>query len=337
VLKALVNRCDIAFSFTNTSPMLVKDGRHKQQPAIFQCRDSDRDMLAKVSAKNWRALRFFIPASSMRGVFRSHMERIARSFSPEQPIVCNPFVEPQEPGAKEQHAETGCGYRAEGYADSCPICRLFGSTKHAGRIQFQDGNVTRPGNCVVTDQIAIDRFTGSAKDGALFQKVLLDNYTFATTIQVRNFELWQLGLLGYAFKDLKHGKIQIGAGKNLEHGYIKCDTASVKISVTYYGALANIPQDGSVQGLYERPVCGAEGYRFVPRPDKKGVPGLLLVPPNLDANEFEFAFEAENSEQFWRALAPTWNDALVQAEIFPSRVQTIAPSPGAQQTPAGGQ
>jgi len=335
MLKALVNRCDIKFRFTNTSPMLVKDGRHKQQPAIFQCRDSETEIREKVGGKNWSALRFFIPASSLRGVFRSHMERIARSFSPEEPMVCNPFVEPPEAGAKVQQAEVGCGYRAEGYADSCPICRLFGSTTHAGRIFFQDGNVATKGKCLVADQIAIDRFTGSAKDGALFQTVLLDHYAFETNIQVRNFELWQLGLLGYAFKDLKHGKIQMGAGKNLEHGYIQCDMPSVKISVTYYGASQRIPQDGSVQGLYERPISGAENYGFVTRPDKKGVAGLLAVPPRFDEGEFEFTFPAKDSDQFWRALTPTWNEAAGRRDIFPSRVQVVAAA-AAKQPPAGG-
>jgi len=325
MLKRLVNACEIEFEFVNTTPILVKDGRWQQPKgqqtfaAVFQCRDDEKTMYEKALAGDLESLTYFIPGSSMRGVFRSQMERIARAFSPENPIVCNLFVDPDKEAMGQAGAtEAGCAFNKEvnGYKDSCPACRIFGSTKHAGRISFSDGEVLDRGTIAITEQIAIDRFAGSVRAGP-FKLMMLEGAKFKTSLRIRNFELWQLGLLAYVFKDLKAGRLQIGMGKNLERGHVKCDPThpttpqDLKIRIAYYGPRS--PEHSCVKGLYE--LVDDARYGFVPRADKNGIANLLGTP---QSDCLEHTFPVTNSEAFWRALATEWN-AAVDSRVFPCR------------------
>lgn len=130
----------------------------------------------------------YLPGSSLKGVFRSHLEKVARTLCASQSASCNPFVravdravaqdgqlrcdgyaevfcgdkfETRElPEAREfeTHWESGPGgtrrdkkrrwkhQNPEGdtldnaavYTDSCPMCRLFGSTSFVGRVAISD-------------------------------------------------------------------------------------------------------------------------------------------------------------------------------------------------------
>jgi CRISPR/Cas system CSM-associated protein Csm3 (group 7 of RAMP superfamily) len=325
MLRVPLNECTIDFEFTSTTPMLVKDGRWQpkkgeQLPAaVFQCREdlSATSVKRDIKDENYGGLTFFIPGATLRGVFRSQMERIARGLSPDDPIVCNPFVDESE-ALSAGATEMGCSWRAKkGYADSCPVCRIFGSTKHAGRITFQDGErVAGTGQVKIAEQIAIDRFTGSVRTGlGPFKLMTLVGATFTTRIVIRNFELWQLGLLGYVFKDLKHARLQMGMGRNLDRGHVKCEYEDTRITVTYFGLKENIPADGVLSGIGELWKKEAGKYRFVMG---ESIAGQLDY---VTADEDGFAHEhaVKETEAFWRVVTPKWNEAAKDREIFPGR------------------
>src|SRR5579884_4091746 len=82
------------------------------------------------------------------------------------------------------------------YAESCPACRLFGSTWFIGRVAIGDAYLVTPPILEQRDGVGIDRLTGGASHGAKFElEVVSADVAFETNIHVRNFEIWQLGML----------------------------------------------------------------------------------------------------------------------------------------------
>jgi len=79
------------------------------------------------------------------------------------------------------------------------------------------------------DYVAIDRFTGGAAESKKFNSQVALNGEFYGRIVLSNFEIWQLGLLAYLFKDLYLEDIRIGYGKY--KGYGKCKAIATDIEV----------------------------------------------------------------------------------------------------------
>jgi len=327
-----LNACEVEFTFDTVTPTLVKEGRYdqnkagKQMPAaVFQCHDTEHALYDKVRTGRLEQLQIFIPGSSLRGVFRSHMERIARTLSPQNPIACNPFVEEGASDAAAPGAgEPSCSSRKLSYALSCPICRIFGSTTQAGRIAFDPAEPVA-GNRWAVDksaQIAIDRFAGSVRFGP-FTLMLVTGARFKTKVRIRNFELWQLGLLGYVFRDLARSEVQIGMGRNLDRGRIGGKELNVKIEVSYFGRDASVPRDGSLRGLYELTSDAAkQQYGLVARADRAGLPGLLTV-GEMQPENLEHSFAVDSIDGFWRATTNAWNEAVDQS-AFTGRMARAA-------------
>src|ERR1017187_2080918 len=66
-------------------------------------------------------LRFYLPGSSIRGAWRSYLERWLRGFAPEDPRICDPFEE------RKENEFYSCSLLlskrktlVRAYADSCP-------------------------------------------------------------------------------------------------------------------------------------------------------------------------------------------------------------------------
>jgi len=214
MFKQLVNECLIDLHIRVQGPVLIKSG------------------LAQVSGPDMAWVRVFrngreevyLPGSSLKGVLRSHAERIARTLKPE--AACDPF------------ADTSCGRifdkkkpgTTEAYRDSCLICKLFGSTGFAGRLATTDAYaVGTPPDPVQRDGVGIDRFSGGAAHGAKFELEVITEGIFATTLHLRNFELWQLALVGFVLQDLADGLIRIGMGKSRGLGKVRGEVQQVRI------------------------------------------------------------------------------------------------------------
>jgi len=214
MFKQLVNECIIDLHIHVEGPVLIKSG------------------LAQVSGPDMAWVRVFrngreevyLPGSSLKGVLRSHAERIARTLKAE--AACDPFgdtscsriFDKKKPGT------------TEAYRDSCLICKLFGSTGFAGRLATTDAYaVGMPSEPVQRDGVGIDRFTGGAAHGAKFELEVITEGAFATTLHLRNFELWQLALLGFVLQDLADGLIRIGTGKSRGLGKVRGEIKQVRI------------------------------------------------------------------------------------------------------------
>lgn len=215
MLKKLLNQATIELTIEVEGPLLIKSGvEGGADPSV-------PDMRFVRSGGS-----VYIPGSSLKGVFRSYAEKIARTVGVR---CCNPFD------------NNFCGKRLEKensgsviYKQSCFICRLFGSTSMASRIKFNDAYPPDGQNPTTETRtgVAIDRVLGSVAHGP-FDFEVVTKAKFTTSIHLRNFELWQLGLLALVLRDLAEGLLPIGFGKSRGLGEVKATVN--KFSVRYVG------------------------------------------------------------------------------------------------------
>src|SRR6266487_37088 len=224
MLKKIVNEAYFTLRITTTGPLLIKSG----QPTI-----SGPDMTPVLTFRNGQ-YEVFLPGSSLKGVFRSHLEKIACSLKPR--VVCYPFSGGKETGAdliqRQRDYRDSCGAVLQKeqvtnivYDKSCPACRLFGSTAFIGRVAISDAYLISPSATEQRDGVGIDRLTGGASHGAKFElEVVSTGVSFETDIHLRNFEIWQLGMLFAVIQDMEDELIRIGSGRSRGLGKV---TASI--------------------------------------------------------------------------------------------------------------
>ena len=236
MLKKLLNEAYFTLRITTTGPLLIKSG---------YVTTSGPDMTPVLTSRNGQQ-EPFLPGSSLKGVFRSHLEKIVCTIKPR--VVCYPFWgnESQEGDLAElrqRDYRDSCSERFvkrtrdekerkrleertdEVYADCCPICRLFGSTGFIGRVAIGDAYLAS--KKVITEQrdgVGIDRLTGGASHGAKFElEVISPGAVFETDIHLRNFERWQLGMLFVVVQDMEDELIRIGSGRSRGLGKVKAE------------------------------------------------------------------------------------------------------------------
>ena len=258
MLKRLVNECRIMLRIEPVGPILIKAGAQTL---------AGPDM---AFVRVWRngGQQVYLPGSSLKGVLRSHAERIGRAVADRgQFLACDPFAKKgpdrfcggcfQVRGGENvperfqlDLVEVSDAVNQAVYADSCPICRLFGSTLFAGRLAVGDAYaVGNPPGTQTRDGVGIDRFTGGAAGGAKFDLEVVTSGAFETKIHIRNFELWQLGLLAFVLEDLKDGLIRIGAGKSRGLGEVIGTVTEVEVG--YFERPRTSPQPGgfAIRGM----------------------------------------------------------------------------------------
>lgn len=212
MLKKLLNQATLPLTITAKGPLLIKSGLEGgADPAV-------PDM--QFVRSNGQV---YLPGSSLKGVFRSYAEKIARTVGAR---CCNPFD------------DTFCGKRAEGQNDgrviyrerrySCRICQLFGSTVMASRVRFEDAYPQGDIKPEVRTNVAIDRVLGSVAAGPFDMEVVTKG-TFKTEIHLRNFELWQLGLLALVLRDLCLGYLPLGFAKSRGLGEVEASVGLVQV------------------------------------------------------------------------------------------------------------
>ncbi|MDR4497179.1 MAG: RAMP superfamily CRISPR-associated protein [Candidatus Scalindua sp.] len=304
MLKKAVNECRLTLTIHSKSPLLIKEGRYEQPESkgkmpdsFFVCRNTPSEIKTAVEKDDYSKIRFYLPGSSLRGVIRSHAEKIARTLIPEEPICCIP------------HNGTAC---KGGYKNSCVICKLFGSKEAGGRIHIYDSETQRKGKVIERYGNAIDRFTGGVSRGLLFKNKLLKEYIFTSQIIIRNFEIWQLGLLAYVLRDFnvfsgndKPGLITVGFGKNRGFGRVKGSIGDVWI--TYFDR--DLGRDCyELMGMGEIEYKSSKLYGFV-----TGDPlsGGLLVEAIIDAEApYRKQCKVKDNLEFFKACADVWNKVV---------------------------
>jgi CRISPR/Cas system CSM-associated protein Csm3 (group 7 of RAMP superfamily) len=214
------NFCSIRYKLIFEEPFLIKSG----DPSMPGPEELDARFITTTCwhENSWVEKPYLI-GSSLKGVYRSRCEKIVRTLDG---FACDP----QENGGDLK----SCGKKwKEGddiYEKSCLVCRLFGSTSMKSRIRI----LSAYSNCEIPmkkmDYVAIDRFTCGAAEGKKFNSQIALNGEFNGEIVLNNFEIWQLGLLAYLFKDLYLEDVRVGYGKYKGYGKCKAVLTDVEIA-----------------------------------------------------------------------------------------------------------
>jgi CRISPR-associated RAMP protein (TIGR02581 family) len=309
MLKRRLCEATFQWELTCKGPLLIRDERYAncekgtQKDGFPDClfmshlSKEELETVAKNCNNKPPKMLFYVPGTSIRGPFRALAERIIRSLLPEDApphlTACNPFEQ-------EDKKNLGCSKRlGEGennrnkYATACSACKLFGCAGLASRIFFTDADIGSYAS-VYRDMIGIDRFTGGVYDGANMRYHVLENTMFTTTVTVVNFELWQLGLLAYVFRDFEKGLVPIGYGKTKGFGQVKGKIT--KITLTYPAIPTHIEHIGSLMNsaterdYYGINICEAPSFEHF---DKKN-----------DALSLYQSVTVTDKDAFWSEIAP---------------------------------
>ncbi len=175
-----------------------------------------------------------LTGAGLRGVLRSHAERIARTLA-----TLWAWDSAPDPEHRKQHFLSGCPAcspvesRKDAPLASCDallkgkipsdevvadehLClarRLFGSTRRGSRLIVEDAPFAGKKPVLkMMDFLAIDRFTGGGAEGLKFDALALWKPAFALRLHLENPEPWELGWLALVLRDLAEGWLQVGFG-----------------------------------------------------------------------------------------------------------------------------
>ena len=207
----------------------------------------------------------YIPGSSLRGVLRATIERIAASLglNPCMLIKDNNCVTTSR-NLQDDFKEI---LKVKDYSaidaflnDSskvCPVCRLFGSTVSASKIKITDLPLNGTGTTTaVRHGVAINRDTETAQDKAKFDfETVPHKSEFAFELIGENLTDDDLALLAVGIQEMVDGNFWIGG--NTARGLGKCRLKDLKIEYfddlkEYFnskGDLKNLPTDDFFKNL----------------------------------------------------------------------------------------
>ena len=233
MLRKWLCQADVTIEIEPVDPILVKSG-HATLDGV--------DMVPVTTFRDGESV-YYLPGTSLKGVLRSHFERIARTLRPGS--VCLPYFDPNRDGISipvdEEKESFGCGHRSRGdgadsssaaYADSCAACRLFGSLKFAGRFSIGDAYPLPENRPTIESRngVGIDRFTGGTVRGVLFDLQAVVGGKFKAHVRLTNFELWQLAGVSLLLADLQDEMIAVGSGRSRGMGRIRADVSAFRLS-----------------------------------------------------------------------------------------------------------
>ena len=175
----------------------------------------------------------YIPGSSFKGVLRSYIESVLRSFTENKNVVCNPTNNDEQCITKKKMQTLKKERNDQLILDNtCWVCQLFGSLWYASKIQIRDLYVEKEqwfGQYQHRDGVAIDRDTETSVQGHLYDfEVVPAGTPFEFQAIVDNAEDWQLGMLYVGLTAFRKGEITIGGGSSRGLGAIKLELDSEK-------------------------------------------------------------------------------------------------------------
>lgn len=150
-----------------------------------------------------------IDGSTWKGLVRSRVEFIARSVGWR---VCGETVSGNSPWQ--------CG--------QCAVCAVFGSPVAGGVVEFSTTPVRGGSEPSVRLRNAIDRFTGGARDGALFAESVQTGARMRLEIRSPgDVEPWVARAVLHAVRDLAEGLVGVGPRSGTGLGTLAADTVTV--------------------------------------------------------------------------------------------------------------
>jgi hypothetical protein len=200
------------------------------------------------------------------------------------------------------------------YRELCSICRVFGHTVQAGHLRVSDAYppealLGETNDTEQRDGVAIDRRTGGTVPGALYTLEIVTRGAFEGELCLRNFQIWQVGLLALALRDLSQGRVPIGFAKSRGLGQVKVTYGQLEVS--YPAQIGPTAKDFGEQlyGVCQFPIGQQEGgdddgYDFFPEPTVALPSGGVVED---DWGRVSVCFEGhEPVEALLKATVPAW-------------------------------
>lgn len=324
MLKRRLCEATFQWELTCKGPFLIQDGRYadckkgsKEEgfpDCLFMSHLSKEELKTVVKNCNNKPpkMPFYVPGTSIRGPFRALAERIIRSLLPEDVsphlTACNPFEE------QKDKKNLGCSKRLRvdennrsKYATACSACKLFGCAGLASRICFTDADI-KSYESVYRDMIGIDRFTGGVFKGANMRYHVLENTKFSTTVTVVNFELWQLGLLAYVFRDFEKSLVPIGYGKTKGFGQVKGEITGIILTYptiipTQIEHMGSLMSSATERDYYDINTYKAPSF------------GEHFKQKNNDGLTLYHSVTVTDIDAFWNKVAPSFNKYIEEIRV----------------------
>jgi CRISPR/Cas system CSM-associated protein Csm3 (group 7 of RAMP superfamily) len=187
------DRITMQATFTLTSPLLIRSGEASSNKAP--------DVVHLKSRRNGK-LKSILSGTSLAGVLRHRGERIVNTLKKDKNIINKIF----------------------GFTDE--------NTKEAkaSRLIVDEVEINDTTD-LVQNRIAIDRFTGGALHGALFNEQPIfanDKTNLEITLQLRQPKDSEIGLLLLLLKDLWTGDLTVGGTSSIGRGRLQGRSATIK-------------------------------------------------------------------------------------------------------------
>ncbi|MCM8901252.1 CRISPR-associated RAMP protein [Caldicoprobacter algeriensis] len=226
MFRNLYNEAIISFELKTVSPLFIRSGREDQLDPTA----ADNTFITMY--RNGKLVPV-MPGSSLKGVFRSCAEQLLPGSCDIFRAPCAQRIRQEERSAsqRQQGAEFSIG--KERYKLSCPACKLFGSTVLKSRIYFDDAYPVGDYRIGSRASVAIDRITGAARGGALYEFEYVEDAVFKCSISLKNFFRWHIKLLFEIFDRIDQGLVVFGGLTSKGFGRMKVQ--NLDMMVRYYG------------------------------------------------------------------------------------------------------
>jgi len=112
---------------------------------------------------------------------------------------------------------------------------MFGTLVLGGRITFADAYPVGEYELGMRHGVGIDRVTGAAFPGALYDIETLEHGVFVVQCKMTNFRLYQLRVILWVLEDINDGLVTFGMGGSRGNGQMRIvDTAKVELMYKKY-------------------------------------------------------------------------------------------------------
>jgi CRISPR-associated RAMP protein (TIGR02581 family) len=254
VFAKLTNEALLTFNLRNEGPLLINSGN--------AAKIHPRPDMSFVRTIREGKETIYLPGSSIKGVFRSRYEQVMRmlgervcdTFDSNGGRTCNKKIEAIEKGFEsDNRGRKGRGHLngTERYENICEACKLFGTLALGGRISFADAYPVSECKLGMRHGVGIDRITGAAHQGALYDIETLEDGTFSVKCKLTNFKLYQLRTVLWILQDIDDGLVTFGMGGSRGNGQMRLADKEDGVNLEYRKYASGAP---SLQGDKKEPM-----------------------------------------------------------------------------------
>jgi len=243
--KRRLNEFTLHFIIEPNGPLLIKSGKESGADPTLPEMNFVRSQHPRSGQRT-----IYLPGSSLKGAIRSHVERIIRTLYPDQESACCDPLSADRSCVSYIRNRRNKASTAEEYKYSCLACRLFGDMVHASHFLSADAYPIEAIDDLPTRMsVAINRFSSAVARGPFEIETATKGY-FLGRFTVVNFEVWQLGVLALALRDLAQGRLLLGFGKSRGLGNVSVVYTSLELAYPGKFALnANFNPQKEVYGV----------------------------------------------------------------------------------------